>query len=179
MLEVIVSRLGLDSASNAFVVILQEKDAKRLLPIWIGRAEAESIAAHLDGEQRARPMTHDLAQSLIATLGGSLERVHITRVHEGTFFAEMHLQAAGAAFVIDSRPSDAIAIALRAGAPIFAAPELLVDYEAQEQDEPASDDSAGSLDLGAESLNAHARSVEQLQRYLSQLRPEDFGKFRP
>ena len=179
MIEVIVSRLGLDSASNAFVVILQEKDAKRLLPIWIGRAEAESIAAHLDGEQRARPMTHDLAQSLITALGGSLERVHITRVHEGTFFAEMHLQAAGTARVVDSRPSDAIAIALRAGAPIFAAPELLVDYESPEQEAADTDDSTGGPDLGAESLNAHTRSVEQLQRYLSQLRPEDFGKFRP
>jgi bifunctional DNase/RNase len=182
VIEVKVSRLGLDSASNAFVVILQEKDGKRLLPIWIGRAEAESIAAHLDGEQRARPMTHDLTQSLIATLGGSLQLVYISRVHEGTFYAEMHIHAAGARHVVDARPSDGIAIALRVKAPIFAAAELLVEYESPEQElEQEGGDVADAPDagLGTESLDAHLRSVEQLQRYLAQLRPEDFGKFRP
>jgi bifunctional DNase/RNase len=180
VVEVIVSRLGLDSSSKAFVVILQEKDGERILPIWIGRAEAESIAVHLDGVPRARPMTHDLAQALITTLGGTLQFVHITHVHEGTYYAEMHIASNGVTHRVDARPSDSIAIALRCGARLFAAEELLAEHETSEDAEPAStDESPSAPDLGAESTDAHARSVEQLQRYLEQLRPEDFGKFRP
>lgn len=182
MVEVIVSRLGLDSGSNSFVVILQEKDGDRILPIWIGRAEAEAIAAHLDGVPRERPMTHDLAKALIAALGGELRRVNITRVHDGTFFAEMHLVHEQGALVVDARPSDSIAIAVRFNAPIFAAEELLAEYEAPsgepgESSDEAEGDSAGGPDLSGSSHEAHVRGAEQLQRYLEQLRPEDFGKF--
>jgi hypothetical protein len=184
VVEVIVSRLGLDSGSNSFVVILQEKDGDRILPIWIGRAEAESIAAHLDGVHRERPMTHDLARSLIAALGGELLRVNITRVEDGTFFAEMHLLRDHVTHVVDARPSDSIAIAVRLDAPIFAANELLAEYEAPPQ-EPVSDEPAdeGEMeadsgpDLSASSREAHLRGAEQLQRHLARLRPEDFGKF--
>jgi uncharacterized protein len=181
VVEVIVSRLGLDSGSNSFVVILQEKDGDRILPIWIGRAEAESIAAHLDGVQRERPMTHDLARSLIAALGGKLQRVNITRVEDGTFFAEMHLLRDQVMHVVDARPSDSIAIAVRLDAPIFAADDLLADYEAPprepgapEESEPEGD---GGPDLSASSREAHVRGAEQLKRHLERLRPEDFGKF--
>jgi uncharacterized protein len=180
VVEVIVSRLGLDSGSNSFVVILQEKDGDRILPIWIGRAEAESIAAHLDGVQRERPMTHDLVRSLIIALGGSLQSVHVTRVQDGTFFAEMHLLRDGVMQVVDSRPSDSIAIAVRLEAPIFAADELLAEYEppAQEAEEPAVETEAESgPDFGESSLEAHQRGAEQLKRHLEKLRPEDFGKF--
>jgi bifunctional DNase/RNase len=180
VIEVIVSRLGLDSGSNSFVVILQEKDGDRILPIWIGRAEAESIAAHLDGVQRERPMTHDLVRSLILALGGELERVNVTRVQDGTFYAELHLIHDQVTHVVDARPSDSIAIAVRLGAPIFASEELLAEYEppAAEPDEAAPEPEPGSgPDLGASSLDAHRRGAEQLQRHLEQLRPEDFGKF--
>ncbi len=180
MVEVIVSRLGLDSGSNSFVVILQEKGGDRILPIWIGRAEAESIAAHLDGVHRERPMTHDLMRSLIEALGGELVRVNVTRVHEGTFFAEMHLFRDDVTHVVDARPSDSIAIAVRFGAPIFAAEDLLAEYEAPAapSDEPAPEGEADSgPDLSGSSREAHLRGAEQLQRYLEQLRPEDFGKF--
>ena len=180
MVEVIVSRLGLDSASNAFVVILQEKDGTRILPIWIGRAEAESIAVHLDRVERARPMTHDLAASLIATLGGTLKLVYISRVHEGTFYAEMHVLAHGETHLVDARPSDSIAIALRCGAPLFAAEELLAETETTEEGgEATPDEHPAEPEFGSETLDAHIRSVEELQRYLAQLRPEDFGKFKP
>jgi bifunctional DNase/RNase len=178
VIEVIVSRLGLDSGSNSFVVILQEKDGDRILPIWIGRAEAESIAAHLDGVQRERPMTHDLVRSLIMALGGELQRVNITRVQSGTFFAEMHLVRDQVTNVVDARPSDSIAIAVRCGAPIFAAEELLAEYEAPAADEAAQESEAESgPDLSASSHESHMRGAEQLKRYLEQLRPEDFGKF--
>jgi len=180
VVEVIVSRLGLDSGSNSFVVILQEKDGDRILPIWIGRAEAESIAAHLDGVLRERPMTHDLVRSLIIALGGELQRVHVTRVQDGTFFAEMHLVRDNVAHVVDARPSDSIAIAVRLNAPIYAAEELLADYEAPvagpDDSAPESEPDSGP-DLSASSLEEHQRGAEQLKRHLERLRPEDFGKF--
>ncbi|HEV8409644.1 MAG TPA: bifunctional nuclease family protein [Gemmatimonadaceae bacterium] len=178
MVEVVVSRLGLDSGSNSFVVILQEKNGDRILPIWIGRAEAESIAAHLDGVLRERPMTHDLARSLIVALGGELQSVNITRVQDGTFFAEMHLLRGAAKHVVDSRPSDSIAIAVRLGAPIFAAEELLAEYEAPSGETDAGEEEKETgPDLSASSMEAHMRGAEQLKRHLERLRPEDFGKF--
>jgi hypothetical protein len=180
VVEVMVARLGLDSGSNSFVVILQEKGGDRVLPIWIGRAEAESIAAHLDGVHRERPMTHDLCRSLITTLGGELQRVNVTRVHEGTFFAEMHVMRDQVTHVVDARPSDGIAIAVRLNAPIFAAEELLAEYEAapaQESDDAAEPEASAGPDLSGSSREAHLRGAEQLKRYLERLRPEDFGKF--
>jgi hypothetical protein len=166
MIEVSVSRLGLDASSQAFVVVLEEKAGSRVLPIWIGRPEAESIAAHLNGVERERPMTHDLTASLIAGLGGLLRRVQVTRVVHGTYHAELHLTRGGAATVVDARPSDAIAIALRLEAPIFVHDSLFDDGEG-EFPSPQSPDDGDHL------------SVEELQRHLAQLRPEDFGKFTP
>jgi hypothetical protein len=187
VVEVIVSRLGLDSGSNSFVVILQEKDGDRILPIWIGRSEAESIAAHLDGVHRERPMTHDLCRSLIVALGGELVRVNVTRVHEGTFFAEMHVRHEHVTHVVDARPSDSIAIAVRLGAPIFASDELLAEYEApsgesgsrggESEEAPGDAEIESGPDLSESSREAYIRGAEQLKRHLEQLRPEDFGKF--
>jgi bifunctional DNase/RNase len=168
MIEVIVSRLGLDAASQAFVIILEEKGGDRTLPIWIGRAEAESIAAHLNDVKRERPLTHDLAQSLITALGGLLRRVQVTRVHNGTFYGELHLTRAGQPVVVDSRPSDAIAIALRLEAPIFVSDALFDDAEDGEGGE------APVTPVDTDSLSA-----EELKRHLAQLRPEDFGRFQP
>ena len=162
MVEVTVQRIGLDAQSQAFVVILEERAGDRALPIWIGRPEAEAIAAHLNDVQRERPMTHDLAASLVTGLGGLLRRVQVTRVVQGTFHAELHLTRQGHAVVVDARPSDAIAIALRLGAPIFVA-EALLDDDAEPGAEPAP--------------NPDHLSAEELQRHLSQLRPEDFGRF--
>ncbi|MFI5311621.1 MAG: bifunctional nuclease family protein [Gemmatimonadales bacterium] len=179
MVEVIISRLGRDAGSNSYVVILQEKDGERILPIWIGKPEAESIVAHMSGVRRERPMTHDLCQSILAALGAQVQHVHITKVVASTFYAELHVLAGGATHVVDARPSDSIAIALRVNAPIFAAEELLSELESSEQagEQAEGDEPASGLDLSA-SLEAHLRSAEHLQRYLEQLRPEDFGKFK-
>lgn len=166
MVEVIVSRLGLDASSQAYVVVLQEKGGERLLPIWIGRPEAEAIAAHLNGVKRERPMTHDLAQTIVNGLGGLLRRVQVVRVHESTFYAELHFTKGGSPVVIDARPSDAIALALRLDAPIHVA-EALFRTDADEvdgRDEPP----AGEGD---------SLSSDELKRHLAQLRPEDFGRF--
>lgn len=167
MVEVSVSRLGLDASSQAFVLVLEEKDGERSLPIWIGRAEAEAISAHLNDVKRERPMTHDLAHSLVVALGGLLRRVQVMRVHRGTYFAEMHITRGGPPVVVDARPSDAIAIAIRMSAPIFVADAL---FEEDEDSEPGTDPSPSDSDQ---------LSAEELKRHLAQLRPEDFGRFTP
>jgi bifunctional DNase/RNase len=168
MIEVMVSRLGLDSSTQSYVVILQEKDGERLLPIWIGQPEAESIVMQMHNIKRARPLTHDLCKSLIVGLGGELQKVHITRVEKNTYYAELHIARNGTVVQVDARPSDSIAIALRLSAPIFASESLLSDVQVEESTEAFD---ADSLKPTTE-LNA-----EQLKEYLERLRPEDFGKF--
>lgn len=164
MVPVTIAKLGLDSASNAYVVVLQERDGARLLPIWIGRPEAESIAVQMSGIKHERPMTHDLCQAIITGLGATLRRVQVTRVQNGTFFAELHLERGGAPVIVDARPSDSIAIALRLDAPIYVSEALL----------------AGDLDDGLPEpagRDDDTLSAEKLKRHLEHLRPEDFGKF--
>jgi uncharacterized protein len=167
MVEVTVARLGLDAASSAFVVILEDRSGERELPIWIGRPEAEAIAAQLNGIQRERPMTHDLMKQVVTGLGGLLRRVQVTHVHQGTFHAELHLVRGGQAVVVDARPSDAIALALRLEAPIFVAEALFSDDE---------DEGLRAPDAGGDD---DPLSAEELKRHLAQLRPEDFGRFTP
>ena len=193
MIEVFVSRLGLDSASNSYVVVLQEKDGVRLLPIWIGQPEAESIVLHMHNVKRARPLTHDLVRSLIVGMGARLVQVDITRVEDRTYFAELRLEHAGALVTIDARPSDSIAIALRLGAPIRAAESLLVDPgdDVAADDDDDEDEEDATPDFGipqapgdegsAPGNDVHDAELtaEQLKRYLESLRPEDFGKFNP
>jgi len=164
VVPVTIAKLGLDSASNAYVVVLQEREGERVFPIWIGRPEAESIAMQINGVKHERPMTHDLCHAIITGLGATLRRVQVTRVHHGTFFAELHLERGGAAVIVDARPSDSIAIALRLDAPIYVAEALLAGELEDGHPEPAGRDD-------------DTLSAERLQRHLEQLRPEDFGKF--
>jgi bifunctional DNase/RNase len=168
LVEVEVMRLGLDHSSNSYVVILQEKGGSRLLPIWIGQSEAESIVIEMNKLKRERPLTHDLCKNLIISMGGTLRRVHITRVENRTFYAELHIARSTGAVTVDARPSDSIAIALRFAAPIFAQESLLTALLLDELQE------SEPIVEGGEEMNA-----EQLKRYLENLRPEDFGKFRP
>jgi bifunctional DNase/RNase len=175
LVELTVARLGLDSATNSYVVILRERGGVRLLPIWIGQVEAEAIAAHLGRVRRERPLTHDLCRAVIAALGGTLRRVVITRVHNGTYFAE--LQFAGPAGVahVDARPSDSIAIALRCQAPIVAPESLLVSPE-----DEAEGEGAAAAEPPEEGPPAPGElTPEELKAYLANLRPEDFGRFLP
>ena len=181
MIEVQVSRLGLDSATNSYVVVLQERGGTRLLPIWIGQPEAESIVRHMHNVKGARPLTHDLVRNLILGMGAQLKRVHITRVEKSTYYAEMQIQRGETLVHIDARPSDSIAIALRLAAPIYAADELLVEPAEEEEDD--SGDVPGISEGAGEPATAESDSSElsadQLKAYLENLRPEDFGKFNP
>ena len=168
--EVEVMRLGLDRSNNSYVVILQEKQGERLLPIWIGQAEAESIVIEMNNVKRVRPLTHDLCKNIIIGLGGALKKVQITKVEDRTYYAEMHVARNDRIVHIDARPSDSIAIALRFSAPIFAQDSLLSALlledtaEQIEGTEPVAE------------LNEEM-TAEQLKEYLQNLRPEDFGKF--
>jgi uncharacterized protein len=176
LVEVVVGRLGLDGSSNTYVVILQERGGDRLLPIWIGQAEAESILLEMNGVRKERPLTHDLCKGLIVGLGAHLDRVEITRVESRTYYAELHLSRAGESYLVDARPSDSIAIALRTGSPMFASASLLAEAEPEaerEGDEPVLPTDPGPRDAGDQ------LTPEQLKRHLEGLRPEDFGKFRP
>jgi bifunctional DNase/RNase len=181
MIEVTVSRLGLDSSTNSYVVVLQERDGTRLLPIWIGQPEAESIVMHMHNVKRSRPLTHDLVRSLIVGMGAQLRRVQITRVEKSTYYAELHVQRGTEIVQIDARPSDSIAVALRLSAPIYAAESLLVDPtdDGDESDEEGSSEAPDLGLTGPEVRDDAELSAEQLKAYLENLRPEDFGKFNP
>ena len=163
LVEVRVAHLGLDRNTNAPVVVLQEKDGQRVLPIWIGPSEASAIAMELAGVKFSRPLTHDLLKQVILGLGGELRRVLITAVKENTYYAELHIHRNGDWVQVDARPSDSIAIALRLKAPIFTHPDLL-DTAPVNTVEPTEE---GPLD------------AESLKTYLQNLDPEDFGKFMP
>jgi uncharacterized protein len=173
MVEIRVQSLGLDQVSKTPVVILQEVDGERMLPIWIGPGEASAIAMELAGMKFSRPLTHDLAASLIRGLGGALQRVLITRVQENTYFAELVIQRDGEIFSIDARPSDSIAIALRLQARLFTNDELLsatsIQIEPAEESELTIPDEEGQAEM----------SAEKLQEYLKKLNPEDLGRFNP
>ena len=169
MVEVVLARLGLDSTTQSYVLVLQEKGGTRLLPIWIGQPEAESIVMQIHSIKRVRPLTHDLCKNLILGLGGSLRRVQITRVEKNTYYAELHINRGDNVVQIDARPSDSIAIALRLSAPIYASETLLSSIEVEDQSDESSAPTAAA--------DASELSADQLKEYLENLRPEDFGKF--
>lgn len=164
MIRLAVAHLGLDRAANAPVVVLREVGGERVLPIWIGPAEASAIATELQGFLPPRPLTHDLLRHVLAGLGGELRRVNLTALREGTYYAELLIARGEALFGVDARPSDSIALALRCRAPIYAAEELL----AREGDTPlAPPASEGGPDPDA------------LRRHIQQLDPQDLGRFQP
>jgi bifunctional DNase/RNase len=117
--EVRVSEVMVDERSQSPVVVLEELEGSRRLPIWIGFAEAQSIAAELEKVRAPRPNTHDLAKRLIDQLEGAVERVVVTRISEGVYYALLVIRSGERVLEIDARPSDAIAIALRYEAPLF------------------------------------------------------------
>jgi uncharacterized protein len=163
MIEVTVAQLGLDRTTNSPVIILREKDGTRVLPIWIGPAEASAIAMELQGIRPPRPMTHDLLKSVITGLGATVRQIRISALKEKTYFAELWLAREDHVFQLDARPSDSIALAVRVQAPIFTQSDLL--------EEPPEESGTPSADPDAE--------AERLRAWLEKMDPEDFGKFQP
>jgi hypothetical protein len=157
VVEMKVWRLALDGRTDTPVVILQEMEGKRVLPIWIGRSEARAIAMELAGQKFQRPLTHDLMKMVIDGLDGVVRKVAITELKENTFFARLYIEKGEEIIGIDARPSDSIALALKAKASVFVAEDLLREPTVEELSED--------------------ERAEALRRYLDEMNPEDFGKF--
>lgn len=165
MVEMHLSAVRVELPTNVPILLLQEASGDRTLPIYIGRPEAEAIAAALQGVVPKRPMTHDLVRDILTELGVVLDHVVITELKDQTFYAELRLRRGGTNYVVSSRPSDAIALALRAGATIYAE-DALLDAEGIVI---AQRDEGGDAAEGEE-------LVEQFHEFLEGVRPEDFGK---
>ena len=153
-----IKGLMLDPASNVPIVILRDTQSQLFLPIWIGVFEANAIALRIEGVEPPRPMTHDLLRLVLEQLEATVEKIVISDLRESTFFAVIHLQHRGAPVTVDARPSDAIALALRANAPIFVLRSVL--------------DKAQAADLATQ-----ATDEEKLKKWLEEISPEELGKY--
>jgi bifunctional DNase/RNase len=176
LVEVKVQSLALDRTTNTPVVILQEVDGARVLPIWIGPSEASAIAMQLADMEFSRPLTHDLLCSVLTGLGGALQKVIITKVESSTYYAEMIVRRNGEVFSLDARPSDSIAVALRVAARIFAQDSLLEEATIEIAEQETTQE---SFEVKGESTLEEAMGPEELKEHLRRLDPEDFGRFTP
>ncbi|MDZ4168385.1 MAG: bifunctional nuclease family protein [Coriobacteriia bacterium] len=167
MRQVRIASLAVDPRSDQPVIILkpleEEPGTGVLLPIWIGQAEATAILLAIEGVPLKRPMTHDLLKDVLETLDTYVERVEITRVEEGTFYAAITLRGEERTRVVDARPSDSIALAVRMGAPIFVAEAVLADAA-------VSDESV--VETG--SVEAAEAEIARFRDFLENVDPEDF-----
>lgn len=125
MIEMKIFGLALDEQSQVPLLILKDKEEKQVLPIWIGAMEAMSISISLNKVSISRPLTHDLMIRILGTLEAEISKVVVVDLKEGTYYAEIHLEQNNQTYLVDSRPSDAIALAVRCDVPIFANEELL------------------------------------------------------
>ncbi|MDO8615133.1 MAG: bifunctional nuclease family protein [Dehalococcoidia bacterium] len=162
MVEMTIESIRVSLMNYQRVVILKEKDSDRYLPIWIGPAEADAIAVRLQEVAVARPLTHDLLRSIIDTLGASVEYVLVNDLANDTFFARIMLQIDGRSLEIDSRPSDAIALAVRAQVPIFA-------------DEAVLEKAGVKLDEEGQALEVEGTGTEKT----GEVSPEELEKLSP
>jgi bifunctional DNase/RNase len=125
MVELIIDSIRVNVLSFQRVVILRVKDSDKYLPIWIGASEADAIALKLQDIQVARPMTHDLLRAALATVGATVNRIVVSDLNDDTYYAKIVIQHNGSTVEVDSRPSDALALALRTGAPVFVAERVI------------------------------------------------------
>ncbi len=169
VVEARVNGLILEHKTQQNVVILREADGERILPIWIGPGEAQAIRRILSDEPFPRPLTHDLLVLIVEGLKAKVSRVVISDLKENTFYATVIVQRDAEVLSIDARPSDSIALALRAKAPILVNEKLL-------QEPPRQSDEEGGGEEPPEEPTDEEKA-EQLRRFLEKLNPEDFGKF--
>ncbi len=154
----------MDLQSNTPVLLLQETEGEgRTLPIFIGSPEATSIAYALQGVTMPRPLTHDLMKDLLEALGVAVERVIVTELRASTYYAELHLVRSGERTIVSSRPSDAVAIAVRTEAPLFVSDELM-----------ESEGIVLALDADEEEEDTPDELVGLFRQFLDTVRPEDF-----
>jgi bifunctional DNase/RNase len=180
MVKVLVAGITMDPSNNTPVVLLKQADSNMAIPIWIGLVEASAIATELEGTRLARPMTHDLLKTVLLTLGGALERVEVTELRDNTFYANLIMQGGdGATHRVDSRPSDAIALALRLGADIFVARSVIEATQMVDlsQIRSADEGEKGDGPDGDKKPGGEA-SKDKWTQILENLKPEDFGKYK-
>ena len=164
-IQMSVGGLTLDPVTKTPIVILKDTENKLNLPIWIGLLEATAMATEIEGIKMARPMTHDLLKTILGEVGCSVECVEITELKENTYYAAVNLRVAGREMMIDSRPSDAIALALRSKSPIYVAKAVLEASSMLQQNEEGSE-------RGVE--NVSNVSKEKWAEILEKMSPEDF-----
>lgn len=158
--EMRIRGLMMDPNTNMPIVLLKDVGSETVLPIWVGIYEANAIAIEIEKLATPRPMTHDLTKNIIHYMNSRLERIVITELKDDTFYAVLWLSQAGESITVDARPSDAIALALRADCPIFVAEPVLA---------VARLNSSGSSD---------GPSAEQLRKWLEGLNDEDMGRYK-
>ena len=158
-IEMTIKGLMVDPVTNMPIIILRDEAGDRVLPIWVGIFEANAIALQIENVATPRPMTHDLLRNVIEDLDGAVQKVVVSELKENTFFAVIHLDVRGEAVLIDARPSDAIALALRTKAPIYVEEDVI--------------DNAKALDGTPERTDS-----ERLQKWLESLDSDDLGKYK-
>jgi uncharacterized protein len=158
-IEMTIKGLMIDPITNMPIIVLRDDDGQRVLPIWVGVFEANAIALQIENVQTPRPMTHDLLKTVIDDLQGRVERVVVCELKENTFYAHIYIHTAQGLRVIDARPSDAIALALRTRAKIFVDDAVI--------------QSARSVEMGRESMD-----VGRLQKWLEGLSEDELGKYK-
>jgi len=161
MIEVTIDSVRVSLMSQDRMVVLKETDSSRYLPIWIGPFEADAITIQLQGVQVARPLTHDLLKSFIRALGATVSHIVVNDLRNNTFFAQITMDSNGQEMNIDARPSDAIALAVRMGAPIFVA-EQVMEQAAITPDEEISDAEQVATRQDKENLDVFRDFVESL-----------------
>ena len=164
LIKMKVTGLTIDPLTNTPIVIMKDMQEKKAIPIWIGLFEASAIATELERITFSRPMTHDLLMDILRVLEVEVIKIEINDLRNNTFFANIYLVRDGKNLVIDSRPSDAIAIALRANAPIF------VDDKVIEK--------SRNVDFGTKLTDLDKVKDEKLKEFLENLSPDDFGKYK-
>ena len=173
MTEMTVAGLLLDPSTGLPIVVLRDMEGKRAVPIWIGQLEAIAIASELEKIKHARPMTHDLLKNTIAALGFTVKRIEVNDLRDNTFFATIYLDREGTIIPVDSRPSDAIALAIRVAARIWVAEHVI--EKAGQKAEVAPD---GADKKPEEAADAVGSEKDRWQTLLDSLKPEDYGKYR-
>jgi hypothetical protein len=170
MVEMTIDSIRVSLMNYQRVVILKEKGTNRYLPIWIGPAEADAIAVKLQNVELSRPLTHDLLQSVISTLGASVEYIVVSGLKEDTFYARLALTIDGVKLDIDSRPSDALALAVRVGAPIYVEEVVLEKAGIILEEEAAKSVSEGKVD------EQEMKGLSAYKDFINTLDLEDFKK---
>jgi len=154
-----IKGLIMDPLTNSPIVILQSLEKNTLLPIWVGIFEANAIALQIERIDTPRPLTHDLIKNILLQLDANVDKIVVTDLQENTFYAVIHLRMNGDHITIDSRPSDAIALALRTDAPIYVTEEVIKNSR--------------NISLEKENLDS-----EDIKKWLEGLNPEDLGKYK-